>query len=206
MSNPAAKHKLRGMESVLLFICIAISSVFAYLYFNINLLYSYVERSFNYQLLCQGFMILGPTLVVILLDKLSLSGDVSKSVEVWVFTFITVAYAYHYLMAYRMGGQFALYFAICLLLLAEIAVYFVLYRGTMGGSNKIFALMNLAEWGAGIYLAIIINDIPYSNFDPNIIDFRGHIAILIPVYASILVAIIVTVREFANLSPKTKTT
>ena len=200
MSNPDRKHKLRSMESVLLFITITISLVFAYLYGNINLFNSFIERSFNYQLLCQSFMILGPVLVIILYDKVSLSGNIHKSVEVWVYTFVTVAFAYHYLNAYRMGGQLALYFAICLLLLAEIALFCVLYNSTLFGITKFFALMNLAEWGAGIYLAIINNKM---DTYPNWMDRRGHIAFLVPVYVSIFVAIIVSIKEFIDSKKET---
>jgi hypothetical protein len=63
--------------------------------------------------------------------------------------------------------------------------------------------LNFAELGAGVYLVVWTLKVPMGE-DPGQIPVSCHIAVLIPVYVSILAATVVTIREMCKSAKKTK--
>lgn len=195
MARGNKNGKLNLLESLVLVGIIAVILVFAYLFWDLDKFYAFIGRDFKFTMICMIFMILGPVIVLIFFDRIV--SDITSIITAWESTYITVVFAYHLLNSIR-GGSLGAILAVCLLFIAEL-----LWVLNLIGLDTSLTWLNFAELGAGVYLVVWTLKVPMGE-DPGQIPVSCHIAVLIPVYVSILAATVVTIREMCKSAKKTK--
>ena len=162
---------------------ILVSIAFGILFLNLEWFFSVIERDFA-TMICTSVLVSSPIILTCVYDNIF---SAKKAVDAWYVAYMTTIVAFINILSYKYGS-FAMLLALCLMLLGMIFLLPIID----GGYLKILIIL---EWLTGLFLAIKYNDDPFWSLLPEQMYSGKHMITVIPVYFSILLAVIIHFKE-----------